>query len=158
MHSTNRRRGREGDLPEEEEEDERAGARASRLEPAPAAEAPAGGHEQGLSDGEQEQRADAVGRGDVGVVDAVRVGLLRVRDDGGRAPAALGGDAQAERDHVQEDDHHLHDDGRHVVSVAAAAAGPARERERLPPLPRRASELRWWCSRVSRCVEWGAGE
>jgi hypothetical protein len=135
MHSTNQRRGREGDLPEEEEEDERAGARSSRLEPTPAAEAPAGGHEQGLRDGEKEQRADAVRRGDVGVVDAVRVVLLRVRDDGGRAPAALGGHTQAERDHVQEDDHHLHDDGCHVVSVAAAAAaGPARERERLPPL------------------------
>lgn len=110
-------------LPDEEEEDERAGAGASRLEPAAAAEAPAGGHEHGLRDGEQEQRADAVARGDVGVVDAVRVVLLRVRGDDGRAAAALGGHAQPERDHVQEDDHHLHDDGRHRLGERARERG-----------------------------------
>ena len=100
-------------LPCEEEEDERAGTRASWLEPAAAAEAAAGDHEHDLPGGEEEQRADAVARGDVGVVDAEVVLLGGVRGDGGPAPALLGGDAQAEGDDVQEDHHRLHDDGRH---------------------------------------------
>jgi hypothetical protein len=100
-------------LPCEEEEDKGAGAGAPRLEPAAAAEAAAGDHEHHLRGREEEQRADAVPRGDVGVVDAVVVLLGGVRGDGGPAPALLGGDAQAEGDHVQEDHHRLHDDGRH---------------------------------------------
>lgn len=115
-----------GCLPCEEEEDEGAGAGASRLEPAAAAEAAAGEHEHDLRGGEEEQRADAVARGDVGVVDAVVVLLGGVRGDGGPAAALLGGDAQAEGDDVQEDDHRLHDDGSHCerASELARLAAP----------------------------------
>lgn len=112
--------GREDCLPCEEEEDEGAGAGSAGLEAAAAAEAAAGCHEHDLGGGEQEQRADAVPRGDVGLVDAVVVQLLGVRGDGGPAPALLGGDAQAEGDDVQEDHHRLHDDGRHRETEIAA--------------------------------------
>jgi hypothetical protein len=68
----------EGRLPEEEEEeyDERAGVQASCLEPTSVAEEPAGGHEHGLRDSEQEQRANLICHGDVGVTAAVRVLLF----------------------------------------------------------------------------------
>ena len=57
-------------LPCEEEEDERAGTGASWLDPTAVAEAAASDHEHDLPNGEEEQRADVVARGDVGVVDA----------------------------------------------------------------------------------------
>jgi hypothetical protein len=64
---------------------------ASCLEPTSVAEEPAGGHEHGLHDSEQEQRANLVCHGDVGVTAAVRVLLFRIRDDDGRALVMLGG-------------------------------------------------------------------
>lgn len=99
--------------PCEEEEDEGAGAGSAGLEAAAAAEALAGEHDDGLRGGEEEERADAVAGGDVGVVDAVVVQLLRVGRHRRLAAALLGGDGEAEGDDVEEEDGGEHDDGRH---------------------------------------------
>lgn len=117
----------------EEEEEEGADAGAAGGEGATAeAETVGEGHENGVAEEEEEEGANAVSGGDVGVVDAVVVGVLRVRHHprlqpinheqrmkieangttcvgkeqcGGEygAAALLGGDGQGEGDEVEEE-------------------------------------------------------
>jgi hypothetical protein len=55
------------------------------------------------------------------VVDAVRVVLLRLREDDDGALPMLDGRAQVEHDHIREDDHQLGHDGYHVGCCCWAA-------------------------------------